>query len=144
MSPPYKYQRQGRSTGAVLLLVAIWAILICAWVLLNAAPLIIGIGTVCTLPALLDVIRNPSSGLCLAQDNLSWHSGPRTADIPLSEISGVRLDTRLDFSVRATVILKNGRKVRIPFEATPPHQDFERALNAQNIKTERHHFSLRQ
>ncbi len=144
MPAPFTYRRQGRSIGAMVLLAAIWTALACAWVLIDAAPLILGIIAACTLPALYDVVKNPASGLTLTPDQLHWHSGPRTAEIPVTEIDRLRLDTRLDFSVRTTVILKNGRKIRIPFEATPPHQSFEQALDARNIKTERHHFSLRQ
>ena len=144
MPAPFTYQRQGRSIGAMVLLAAIWTALACAWVLIDAAPLILGIIAACTLPALYDVVKNPAAGLSLTQEQLHWHSGPRTAEIPVTEIDRLRLDTRLDFSVRATVILKNGRKIRIPFEATPPHHSFEQALNARNVKTERHHFSLRQ
>ncbi|NOR31243.1 MAG: hypothetical protein GQ539_09105 [Sulfitobacter sp.] len=144
MTEVYIYQRQGRSAPAILVLVLIWVALFYAWAMLDAAPLIIGIIGACSLPALYDVVANPAAGLSLSQTNLDWHSGRRNAQIRLSEINHIRLDTRLDFSTRATVILNSGRKIRIPFEATPPHKTFEQALNARNIKTERHHFSLRQ
>jgi hypothetical protein len=140
----YTYQRQGRSAPAVAVLVIIWAALLYAWVMLDAAPLIIGIIGACSLPAFYDVIINPAAGLSLSETSLDWYSGRRTAQVRLSEINHIRLDTRLDFSVRATVILNSGRKLRIPFEATPPHKTFEHALNARDIKTERQHFSLRQ
>jgi hypothetical protein len=45
-------------------------------------------------------------------------------------------------SVRATVVLKTGRKIKLPFEATPPHRALETALHARGITTERHHFTL--
>jgi hypothetical protein len=140
----YTYQRQGRSAPAVAVLAMIWAALLYAWVMLDAAPLIIGIIGACSLPAFYDVIVNPAAGLSLSETSLDWYSGRRTGQVRLSEINHIRLDTRLDFSVRATVILSSGRKIRIPFEATPPHKVFEQALNTSNIKTERHHFSLRQ
>jgi hypothetical protein len=140
----YIYQRQGRSAPAILVLVLIWTALFYAWAMLDAAPLIIGIIGACSLPALYDVIVNPAAGFSLSETSLDWYSGRRTAQVSLSEINHVRLDTRLDFSVRATVILNSGRKIRIPFEATPPHKAFEHELNTSNIKTERHHFSLRQ
>ncbi len=144
MPADYTYQRNHRSTGSLILLPAIWLALIGSAVLVDAAPLLIGILAACTLPLLWDLIKNPPAGLTLTQASLKWHSGTQTAEIALKEIELIRLDTRLDFSVRATVILKNGRKIRIPFEATPPHQTLENALHAKAIKTERHHFSLRQ
>ena len=52
----------------------------------------------------------------------------RDALVALTEVDHIRLDTRLDFSVRASIVLPNGRKIRVPFEATPPHQAFEDAL----------------
>jgi hypothetical protein len=140
----FTFQRQGRSLATLTLVPAIWLALIVAWVWLDAAPLILGIVALFTLPALWDMLRNPATGLTLTDTVLTWHSGPRTAQITLAEIGKIRLDTRLDFLVRATVILRSGRKIRIPFEATPPHQRFETALNSRAIKTERHHFSFRQ
>jgi hypothetical protein len=140
----YRFDRQGRSLGTLIALPLIWLALFAAWFFLKASPIIIGLVALCTLPALWDVIKNPSAGLTLGDGSLNWHSASRTAKASLSEIDHIRLDTRLDFSVRATLILKTGRKIRIPFEATPPHQTFETALNAHAIRTERHHFSLRQ
>ena len=64
--------------------------------------------------------------------------------VAFSEIDHFRLDTRLDFSVRATVVLRSGRKIRLPFEATPPHQAFEDALTARGVTVKRFHFQLLQ
>lgn len=143
-APPYRFQRQGRSPGAAILLAVIWMALLYAWVFLSASPVVIGGVAIFTLPALWDLIINPSAGLTLGDKAIAWFSAHRTAQVALPEIDHIRLDTRLDFSVRATVILNTGRKIRIPFEATPPHQDLEAALAARALKTERHHFSLRQ
>ncbi len=62
---------------------------------------------------------------------------------PAIPIFGVLLDTRLDFSVRASVVLADGgRKIRLPYESTPPHKALEAALLARGIAVQRHHFSL--
>ncbi|MEO9631931.1 MAG: hypothetical protein ABJG14_16000 [Sulfitobacter sp.] len=95
-----------------------------------------------TLPALWEIFTNPVSGLTLDDDTLTWITGKRDAKIALVQIDRVRLDTRLDMSVRATVILKTGRKIKLPFEATPPHRALETALQTRGITTERHHFTL--
>ena len=130
--------------GTVVVVAMIWAALFAAWIWLDASPLILGILAICTLPALRDLITNPTAGLVLASDRLRWHSGKHDAEVALDLIDHVRLDTRLDLSVRATVIMQTGRRIRIPFEATPPHQAFEAALNGYDIRTSRHHFSLLQ
>lgn len=140
----FTFHRQARSPRLAVLLAGIWAVLLYFYLALDAALWIVGILGLCTLPALADLIRNPSSGLTLSDAALSWHSGRRHADLALEEIDHMRLDTRLDFSVRATAVLCSGRKIRLPFEATPPHQAFEKALEARGIKTRRTHFQLMQ
>ena len=138
----YAYERAGRTYGAALVVAAIWAALLAALIWLEAAAWIIIPLALFTIPAVIDLLRNPASGLQLTTSTLSWHSGRRHAEVQLSEIEHVRLDTRLDFSVRASVVLHTGRRIRLPFESTPPHQPFEDALLAQDIKVLRFHFQL--
>ncbi len=144
MADAFTYQRQARNRATGIVLFGMWGALLAAWVFFHAAPLVVGVLGLCTLPALWDLVINPSAGLKLSDHTLSWHSGNRTGQVALAEIDRIRVDTRLDFSVRATVILRSGRKIRLPFEATPPHHSFDAALSARSVKTERHHFSLRQ
>ena len=144
MSADFTYNRQGRSWRLAAVLIATWGALLYLWAALDAAPWILGFLALFTLPGLSDLIRNPSTGLSLGGGSLRWHSGRRRAEIPLKEIDHVRLDTRLDFSVRATAVLKRGRRIRLPFESTPPHLAFEEALKDHGVRTERHHFTLMQ
>jgi hypothetical protein len=144
LAPPFRFRRQARNLSTAVTLGVIWLALVLAWLFWDAAWWIIGFLEVFTLPALVDLIRNPASGLDLDSDTLSWFSGRRQASIPRREIDHLRLDTRLDFSVRASVVLETGRRIRLPFESTPPHQAFENALTAQGIKVRRTHFQLRQ
>jgi hypothetical protein len=125
----------------LLAVVGIWTALAAAIVVFGAALWLMALLAFGTLPALWDLWRNPMAGLTLDDAVLRWFSGKRHAEVAFPEIDLVRFDTRLDFSVRATVILRTGRKLRLPFEATPPHLDFEAALVARGLKTERHHFS---
>lgn len=60
----------------------------------------------------------------------------------LSAIKTVRLDTRLDLSIKATLILHTGAKMRLPLDAVPPSAAFEEALKQRGILVERHHFRL--
>ena len=140
----FTYRRAGRSTKGAVVVGAVWAVLAALWVFLDAAPWLVGILALCTLPALWDLIKNPSAGVTLTASRLRWFTGPRDARVALSEIDHVRLDTRLDFSVRATVVLRTGRKIRLPFEATPPHQPLEDALTARGVTVKRFHFQLLQ
>lgn len=140
----YIYQRQGRSPVAAAVVILIWLALVWAYVALEASPLVLAVLALFTLPAAIDFARNPESGLRLDDDTLHWHTGPRTGAVAFSEIDHIRMDTRLDFSVRVTVVLNSGRKIRLPFESTPPHQTLEEALKERDIKTMRFHFQLMQ
>jgi len=95
-----------------------------------------------TLPALWDLWRDPSTGLRLDDTRLEWHSGRRSGTLDLSEIDHMRFDTRWDFSVRVTAMLDNNKRVRLPYEALPPHRALEAAFSARGLRVERHHFSI--
>lgn len=138
----FSFRKQGRNRAALYTVIAIWFVLLALVLLVEAAPwLMAGVGLF-TLPALWELYKNPQSGLDFQPEALRWFTVRREGSIPWGEIDRVRLDTRLDFSVRATAVLHSGRKIRLPYECTPPHQLFEAALNARGIRTERHHFSL--
>lgn len=122
----------------------IWLALLFLWLGLEAHPLIVAFLALFTLPACWDLIQDPPSGLSLFEDRITWHSGKRNASVSLDEIDHVSMNTRLDFSVKVTLVLKTGAKVRLPFEATPPDQALEEALAAQSIATRRTHFQLMQ
>ena len=144
MTAPFVFDQQARSRKTLLIVVSIWVALVAAWIWLDAALWIVAFLAAFTLPAVSDLIRNPLSGLTLNNQTLSWFSGRRNGTLELSEIDHIRLDTRLDFLVRVTAVLTTGRKIRLPFESTPPHQAFQNALEARGVKTQRHHFQLLQ
>ncbi|WP_298912973.1 hypothetical protein [uncultured Roseobacter sp.] len=142
VADPFSYQHSGRNLKTLCIVLGIWLILALAIIVVEAAPWLMGIIALCTLPALWDLFADPAAGLTFDDRSVQWFSGKRHASLLWSEVDHVRLDTRLDFSVRVTIMLKSGGKVRLPYEATPPHQTFESALRARGIRTERHHFSL--
>lgn len=144
MKSPFVFEQEARSRRTLLIVLGVWAILIGLWLWLDAAWWIVAFLAAFTLPALYDLIYNPKAGLTLDTETLSWFSGRRQGALELTEIDHIRLDTRLDFSVRVTAVLNTGRKIRLPFESTPPHQALENALQAQGVKTQRHHFQLLQ
>lgn len=144
MAADYVYLRQGRNQRTAVTLALIWAVLVFALFALDAAPWIVAFLALFTVPAVWDYVTDPPSGLTLTNSEISWHSGKRQATVSLDEIDLVRLDTRLDFSVRITLVLKTGAKVRLPFESSPPDQPMEEELTARDIPTRRTHFQLMQ
>lgn len=144
MSTDFTYARTGRSRRTAVIVATIWVAVIGAGVFWEMSAWIMTIVLTFTLPALWDLITDPPSGLTLTDTALHWHSGKRKAEVALEEIDKIRLDTRLDLSVKVTLILKTGAKVRLPFESTPPDQPLEDALTQRGLKTERHHFQLMQ
>lgn len=139
---PYCYETTGRNKATVITVVSVWIVLILAVHVLDAALWLAGIVALFTLPAIYDLLSARRSGLSLGPEGLGWFSGKREGKIAWSQISHIRLDTRLDLSVRTTVLLITGRKIRLPLEATPPAETFETVLTERGIKVERHHFSL--
>ncbi len=139
---PYAFETTGRNRATLIAVLAVWAVLALAVLWLEAAPWLMALFALATVPALIDLITGRASGLRLDEDGLHWFSGRRTGEIAWPRVSHIRLDTRLDFSIRASAVLNTGRKVRLPLEATPPSDLFEEALTSRGIKVERHHFSL--
>ena len=124
---PFTFETTGRNRATLITLVLVWAAL--------GAILF-------TLPALYDLISSRRSGLVIDAAGVSWFSGQRNGSVVWSQISHIRLDTRLDMSVRTSLVLITGRKIRLPLEATPPAATFEKLLTESGVKVERRHFSL--
>lgn len=146
MSPvdvePFHWERQGRNPVTLYAVGGTWALLIALILLVEASPTLMGFLALFTLPAVWELYANPSAGMTIDSETLHWFTGKKQATLDWVEVKHIRLDTRLDFSVRATAVLTAGRKIRLPYECTPPDKLLEAVLNAHGIKTERHHFSL--
>ncbi len=138
----YSFERHGRSWGALAAVAITWAFCALLALVLEASIWIWGVVLLLSLPALWEFFQRSTAGTQLTPTTLSWHTGDRNAEIALREIDHIRFVTRLDFSVRAAVVLKSGRKLRIPAESTPPYEPFDAALHALDTKTERHHFTF--
>lgn len=141
-APPYRFQRQGRSRALVLLLSAWFLGLILMWLVLGVLLWILVLLALPIGPALWDLWRNPISGLTLDHQTICWFTGTRKVELPLQDLMQLRLDRRWDFSFRATLILQNGRKLRLPQAATPPADDLEQAMAIRAVPSQRHHFSV--
>jgi hypothetical protein len=138
----YAHINYGRNRRTLLTVALIYLASIAAIFLIDAAWWLMAGLALFTLPALWDIYSNRSAGVTLSDTGLHWFSGRRQADIKLSEIDHMRFDTRLDFSIRVSAVLAGKQRIRLPYDALPPHLEFEDAFKARGVKTERHHFTL--
>ncbi|MGR3758734.1 hypothetical protein ACUXV3_01170 [Roseobacteraceae bacterium NS-SX3] len=139
---PYRFRRSGRSAAAMLAAAGWLAGLAALWLVLGAVWWLVLLFALPVLPALADLWRDTQAGLDLTDDRILWHQGSRQGEARLAEIGHVRLDTRWDFSVRATLVMADGSRLRLPPAATPPARVLQPALEARGLRTERHHFTV--
>ncbi len=139
---PFTYTRHNRSPRSVAILILVYAALIALVILFDAVWWLVGLLALTTLPALWDILQDTSAGLTLDQNELSWFTGARQAKVTLADIDYVRFDTRWDFTVRVSLVLNTGKRIRLPDESTPPHTEFEPVLQQFGLRVERHHFRV--
>jgi hypothetical protein len=41
-----------------------------------------------------------------------------------------------------TIVLRDGRKLRLPYDALPPHKELESELQSRDVRTERNAFTV--
>ncbi|WP_167681281.1 hypothetical protein [Parasedimentitalea denitrificans] len=140
MTETYQFSRSSRTPQMVVTLGMLYTVLILLFFSLDAAWWIVSILALPTIPAVWDCWRNTHSGLTLNSDQIEWYSGRRTDNLPLEQIDRASFNTRFDFSVRITLILKNGRKLYLPSQVIPPRRQLEPELQERGIPTKRYHF----
>jgi hypothetical protein len=138
----YTHVNFGRNRRTAAIVIGIYVVLVAAIILIDAAWWLMAFVALFTLPALWDLYANRSAGVRISDTTLFWFSGKRKAEVALTEIDHMRFDTRLDFSVRVSAVLNDRQRVRLPYDALPPHQEFEKAFQSREVKTQRHHFAL--
>lgn len=136
------WQRHARTPRLALIVLAVYAGLAALWFGFQAAPWVIVLLILPTLPALHDLWRNPVARFDLGEEDLSWSARGRVSTLALSRIRRARFDTRWDFSIRVTLFLHNGQSMRLPPDVTPPDRPLDAALTARGIPVERQHFRL--
>ncbi len=141
MPDPLTFTHHGRNrrtffalTIAAVVLIGLNAIGTKFWIL--------AILSIFAVPALVDVLFNPVSTFSLAEGVLHWKSATQEAEMRTDQIRSARFDTRLDISVRATLNMVDGSKVRIPNDVLPSPDRLQAALEAYEIPVERHHFRV--
>ncbi|WP_171096863.1 MULTISPECIES: hypothetical protein [unclassified Ruegeria] len=140
--PVFEFTRQNRNQRTVTVLICIYAVLVGLIIVLDAAWWLMGLLALATLPALWDVAMDTRAGMSITDDKLSWYSGKREGSLALAEVKKFRFDTRWDFSVRVSAILKTDKRIRLPDESLPPHKQLEIVLQSAGFDVERHHFRV--
>lgn len=140
--PILDFGRSGRNPRTALAVATVWAGIGALWAGLSASPAILALLALATLPALHDLWAAPRAGLRIDGRTLSCFSGKRRIDLPLGEISHIRMDRRLDLSMRVSAVLRDGRKLRFPYESLPDSARLDAALTRAGLRVERHPFSL--
>lgn len=138
----YIFSRSARSAAAIGWVAAWWAALVILYFVIDAAPVIVLLLGAISLPALFDIGAGATSTLRIDAQKIEWRSGARGAHLPRGQLKSVRLDTRLDLSLRMTLITDQGGKIRLPYECVPKANAIEKALKSYDIPYERHHFTL--
>ncbi len=138
----FSFTRQNRNPRVVILLICIYAVLIGLIIFLNAAWWLMALLALATLPAVWDIVKDTSAGVELTGEKLRWFTGQRSGGLDLSEVDRFRFDTRWDFSVRVSAVLKSDKRLRLPDESLPPHKEFEDVLQQAGFTVERHHFRV--
>lgn len=142
MSQDYSFERRGRSAQAAVVVIGVYALLGVALIVLDLSLWIAGGVVVFTLPAIWDLKSNTRSGLTLTETGVSWFHGKRSATIERPDIKQFRIDLRMDRSVKLSVELVSGRKIRLPQPATPPLKDLERELTDRGFPYRKNPFAL--
>ncbi|MEX0320423.1 MAG: hypothetical protein AB3N21_20915 [Ruegeria sp.] len=142
MTEPFRFTRHNRAPRTVAILILVYAALIAAIILFDAAWWLMALLALPTLPALWDLYADTSAGLSVEDGELRWFTGSRSGAVRLEEIEYMRFDTRWDFSVRVSACLHSGKRIRLPDEALPPHRAFEQTLTDLGLRVVRHHFRV--
>lgn len=137
MADPFIFTRRARRPSAFIM-TGIALIFLCVLIFgVQAHPVVVAAFAALISPALWDVFRNTETRLELDETEIRWQSGRRKGTIPLGEIDRVKLRTTLDFSQRATVQTKSGRKLRLPPECLPPGRTLDSLFEARGIPASR-------
>jgi hypothetical protein len=138
---PYKFTKQGRNPATSIGIALMWTLVAILYTRFDAHFIIVAVLIGVTLPACLDWIKNPQSGLDIDPTRVRWYSAKRQGQIAHAEIDHFRFHTGLDGTRRIVIVDTLGRKTRIPYESTPPHKPLKHWLRLAEIPFQDRHFS---
>ncbi len=142
MADEFHYARPARRPAGFTMVGVGLVVLALFIFVIDAHPLLIAVTALAIAPALYDLIRGTTATLSLDDTRITWTSGARRGEVPLTEIDTARLATTLDFSQRATLILKDGAKLRLPPECLPPGRVLDGECEKRGISHRRSLFSF--
>jgi hypothetical protein len=138
----YSYHTTGRNWTTLLTTLVVWAVLAFLIIKVEMVWWLAALVFMFTLPAVYDLVTARPSGITIIQDQITWYAGKQTGEAPKRLINHIRLDTRLDLSVRCTLVLYSGQKIKVPFESCPHHRELEQQLIDRGYKPKRQHFGF--
>ncbi|MGX9353723.1 hypothetical protein ACS3SW_00765 [Roseobacteraceae bacterium S113] len=139
---PWRYEASARGPRVLAILGLWWGLVLLGLFAINLSPWIAGVLLLVSLPAVIEMARGATAWLEVSETSIAWGSGRRSGDVARNEIEKVRFDTRLDLSVRVSLVLVSGRRVRLPYECIPRAARLKEALEAAGYVHEHHHFAL--
>lgn len=142
MSRSFSFTRAGRTQATGIVLAVVYVALVAALIFLSVTFWIIAGLFLFTVPAIWDLVKNPKSGMEITDAAISWEHGKNSATIQKPEIERIRVDLRLDRSVKLTLIMKTGRKIRVTQPSIPPLAQLEQALQDHGYAYQKNPFSL--
>jgi len=137
MNEEFRYSRSGRQPRGVALTAIAVALLLIAVFILQIHPLIAAVFGALMLPAIWDIAVDTKSDLTLSDTALSWRMGGRGDTYQLHEIERINTRFSWDFSHKARVLMKTGRKHRIPPPCVPQDGSLDAALEARGVTVEK-------
>ncbi|MBT8457639.1 MAG: hypothetical protein KJO15_16210 [Alphaproteobacteria bacterium] len=139
---PLSFERRARRPAGLAMVGVALAALLGLIFALDAHPVIVALFALLVAPALWDVIRDSHASIHLDETTFRWQSGARKGAVPFEEIDEAVLSTTLDFSQRASLRLKDGRRQRIPPECLPGGRVLDVALTERGVANRRSLFSF--
>lgn len=140
--PPWRYEASARGPRAFVVLGLWWGALGLGIVAIDLALWIAIPLAAVTLPALWELIRGTKAWIEITPGGIGWGSGKREGFVARGEIDRLRFDTRLDFSLRLTIVTVGVSRIRLPYECIPRAARLKAALDAHGYPHEHHHFAL--
>lgn len=138
----FAHENRARTPRKLIIIAVIWAVVLGLYIVLDASWILVLLTWLATLPALYEMWLNKTASLCISEQEISWSSGRYKGRIAAADIAMVRLDTRLDFSLKMTLIGAEGGRLRLPFDVVPKAGPLEAALKTHGYPYQRHHFAL--
>ena len=138
----FTYRTTGRNWTTLIVTLSVWVVLAFLLLKVEMAPWLAMAVFLFTLPAVYDLISARASGIQVNGEQIKWYAGSCDNGVAANLIDHINLDTRWDLSVRCTLVLSSGQKIKVPFESCPNHRKLETQFNAHGYTTRRQHFGF--